>query len=456
MPPSTSPHAAVVGLQWGDEGKGKIVDLLTARYDCIVRYNGGANAGHTVQVGSERYALHLIPSGILSRGKTNVVGNGVVVDPEKILEEIEGLRKRGVDVGSNLRISDRAHVVMPYHKDQDAALEDLLAKRAGTLGNGGSIGTTRRGIGPAYADKIRRSTAIRVGDLLDRDLLERKLDTICSMRMAELQALGATIGTGDGEVRPLIPAELATRFAAAGERLRPHITDTVYLLHDAMREGRSVLFEGANACLLDIDHGTFPFVTSSNCSTLGIPAGSGVPGRAISKVYGIMKAYSTRVGGGPFITELLDATGDRIRTRGREYGTTTGRARRCGWLDLVAVRYSTMVCGADAIACTLLDVLSGFDELKVCVGYRRADGTITDRFLPDAERMAEFTPVYETMPGWSRELTDCHDRADLPTEAQAYLAFIEQFTGTPIELVSVGPERTQTLESTRASLVGAR
>ena len=243
------------------------------------------------------------------------------------------------------------------------------------------------------------------------------------------------------------PRELADRFAAAGERLRPHITDTVYLVHDEIRAGRSVLFEGANACLLDIDHGTFPYVTSSNCSTLGIPAGSGVPGRMIGKVYGIMKAYSTRVGGGPFVTELLDETGERIRKRGREYGTTTGRPRRCGWLDLVAVKYSAMVCGADAIACTLLDVLSGFDELKICVGYRRADGTITDRFIPDAERMHGFTPVYETFAGWERELTTCTDREDLPREAQAYLGFVEQFVGIPVELVSVGPERTQTFES---------
>ena len=431
-------HAAVVGLQWGDEGKGKIVDLLTSRFDCIVRYNGGANAGHTVQVGRERYALHLIPSGILSQGKINIVGNGVVVDPEKLLEEIDGLRKRGVEVGENLRISDRAHVVMPYHKEQDAALEELLEKRSGKSG-AGQIGTTRRGIGPAYSDKVRRSTALRMGDLLDHALLLRKLETICGLRMAELEALGAN-------VTPLVPRELADRFAAAGERLRPHITDTVYLVHDEMRAGRSVLFEGANACLLDIDHGTFPYVTSSNCSTLGIPAGSGVPGRMIDKVYGIMKAYSTRVGGGPFVTELLDATGDRIRTRGREFGTTTGRPRRCGWLDLVAVKYSVMVCGADAIACTLLDVLSGFDELNVCIGYRRADGSVMDRFIPDAERMQGFTPVYETLPGWGRELTDCTDRDELPPEAQRYLAFVESFVGIPVELVSVGPERTQTFE----------
>lgn len=443
----TSTHAAVVGLQWGDEGKGKIVDLLTSRYDCIVRYNGGANAGHTVQVGSERYALHLIPSGILSQGKINVVGNGVVVDPEKLLEEIEGLRKRGVEVGPNLRVSDRAHVVMPYHKEQDAALEELLERRSGKSG-AGQIGTTRRGIGPAYADKVRRSTALRMGDLLDHALLLRKLETICGLRMAELEALGAN-------VTPLIPTELADRFAAAGEKLRPHVTDTVYLLHDEIRAGRSVLFEGANACLLDIDHGTFPYVTSSNCSTLGIPAGSGVPGRMIGKVIGIMKAYSTRVGGGPFVTELLDDTGERIRKRGREYGTTTGRPRRCGWLDLVAVKYSAMVCGADAIACTLLDVLSGFDELKICVGYRRADGTVSDRFIPDAERMHGFTPVYENFAGWQRELTACTDREDLPREAQAYLGFVEDFVGIPVELVSVGPERNQTFESTRR-FAGAR
>jgi adenylosuccinate synthase len=441
-PASRPPHAAVVGLQWGDEGKGKIVDLLTSRFDCIVRYNGGANAGHTVQVGGERYALHLIPSGILSQGKVNVVGNGVVVDPEKILEEIDGLRRRGVEVGANLRISDRAHVVMPYHKEQDAALEEMLEKKSGKVG-AGQIGTTRRGIGPAYSDKVRRSTALRMGDLLDHALLLRKLETICGLRMAELEALGAN-------VTPLVPRELADRFAAAGERLRPHITDTVYLVHDEMMAGRTVLFEGANACLLDIDHGTFPYVTSSNCSTLGIPAGSGVPGREIGKVYGIMKAYSTRVGGGPFVTELLDETGERIRKRGREYGTTTGRPRRCGWLDLVAVKYSTMVCGADAIACTLLDVLSGFDELKICVGYRRADGSVTDRFIPDAERMHGFEPVYETLRGWREELTGVTDRDDLPREAQSYLGFVERFVGIPVELVSVGPDRLQTLESRRS------
>jgi adenylosuccinate synthase len=447
VPVSGGPNAAVVGLQWGDEGKGKIVDLLTARYDVIVRYNGGANAGHTVVVGSERYALHLIPSGILSPAKLNVVGNGTVVDPEKLLDEVAALQARGIEVGENLRVSDRAHVVMPYHKEQDAALEEFLSRRAGKDNGGLSIGTTRRGIGPAYADKVSRSTAIRIGDLLAPSILARKLDIICGLRSAELEALGL-------RTPPLRPAELLDRYAALGERLRPFVTDTVYLLHESLARGKRLLFEGANACLLDIDHGTYPYVTSSNCSTLGIPAGTGVPGRCIDAVYGIMKAYSTRVGAGPFPTELLDATGDRIRERGREYGTTTGRPRRCGWLDLVAVRYAAMVCGATAIACTLLDVLTGFDELRVCVGYRFPDGRETDRFLPDADRLAGAEPVYESLPGWREDLRDVEDRSALPANARRYLERIESFVGVPIELIGVGPERTQTLGAA-ASLVTA-
>jgi adenylosuccinate synthase len=431
-------NAAVVGLQWGDEGKGKIVDLLTARYDTIVRYNGGANAGHTVVVGDQKYALHLIPSGILYPEKLNVVGNGTVIDPEKLMEEIDNLRARGVLVGDNLKVSDRAHVVMPYHKEQDAALEDFLASKSGKDTGGLSIGTTRRGIGPAYADKISRSTAIRVGDLLEPAILRRKLDVICGIRTAELEALGV-------RTRPLRADELAERYGTVGVRLRPHVTDTVYLLHDRLDQGKSLLFEGANACLLDIDHGTYPYVTSSNCSTLGIPAGTGVPGSRIDLVYGIMKAYSTRVGAGPFPTEQVNAIGERIRDRGREYGTTTGRPRRCGWLDLVAVRYSSMIAGATAIACTLFDVLSGFDELKLCVGYRLPDGSISTRFRPDADRLSLVEPVYETLPGWSQELRECEDRASLPANARRYLERIEEFVGVPIEIISVGPERNQTL-----------
>jgi adenylosuccinate synthase len=448
--PRTTPHTAVVGLQWGDEGKGKIVDLLTGQHDCIVRYNGGANAGHTVQVGSERYALHLIPSGILYPDKQCVIGNGVVVDPEKLIQEADQLRARGVKIGANLQISDRAHVVMPYHKEQDAALEEYLTSKTEHDQGNLSIGTTRRGIGPAYADKIRRSTAIRMGDLLDPAYLRSRLHVICKMRTAELEALGV-------RTSPLDADELSKRYAAFGEQLRPHIVDTVYALHDAMHEGRRLLFEGANASLLDVDHGTFPYVTSSNCSTLGIPAGTGVPGHAIGRVLGIMKAYSTRVGAGPFPTELNNELGNRIRETGREYGTTTGRPRRCGWLDLVAVRYSAMVCGATGIACTLFDVLSELDEVKLCVAYKLPGGAVVDRFIPDAHRLEHVQPVYETLPGWRTDVRDARSRSDLPANAQRYLARIEEVVGVPVQVVSVGPERTQTLVNGQrtAALVGA-
>jgi adenylosuccinate synthase len=434
-----APHTtAVVGLQWGDEGKGKIVDVLTAGHDVIVRYNGGANAGHTVVVGDQRYALHLIPSGILYPDKSCVIGNGVVVDPEKLLQEMEGLEARGIKVGTNLVISDRAHVVMPYHKEQDAALEEYLSGvTAGERGNL-SIGTTRRGIGPAYADKVHRSTAIRMGDLLDADYLASRLQVICRLRTEELKALGV-------QAPPLDASALTARYAALGERLRPHVRDTVYHLHDCQRAGKSLLFEGANACLLDIDHGTYPYVTSSNCSTAGIHSGTGIPGRSLRRVIGIMKAYSTRVGAGPFPTELIDATGSTIRERGREYGTTTGRPRRCGWLDLVAVRYSAMVCGATEIACTLFDVLTGFDELRICTHYRLADGSTTDRFIPDAKRLEGATPVYRSFKGWTEQVSDLPDRAALPKAARDYLDAVEEHVGVPVSMVSVGPERTQTL-----------
>ena len=439
---NTPRHTAVVGLQWGDEGKGKVVDLLTSEHDVIVRYNGGANAGHTVVIGDEKYALHLLPSGILSGGKTCVIGNGVVVDPEKLLQEIEGIRKRGIEITpDNLLISNRAHVVMPYHKEHDAALERVLSSAADS-GPGLSIGTTKRGIGPTYADKIHRSLAIRMGELGDEAHLLERLRVICAIRSRELTALGV-------EAPPLDPHELATRYADYGRQLREHITDTVYALHDFRNEGRSLLFEGANACLLDIDHGTFPYVTSSNCSTLGIPAGTGLSAPCADEVVGIMKAYTTRVGSGPFPTEDNGADGERIRDRGNEYGTTTGRPRRCGWLDLVAVRYSAMICGATSIACMLLDVLSGFDELKICSSYRMPDGSVTERFIPDARGLLDAQPIWETLPGWQGEIDDTQDRADLPPEALGYLARIEEILGLPIHLVSVGPERTQTLEGTR-------
>ena len=430
---NTSGHTAVVGLQWGDEGKGKIVDLLTPDHDVIVRYNGGANAGHTVVVGEERYALHQVPSGILTPNCTCVIGNGVVVDPTRLLKEINELRDRGIEVGDNLRISSRAHVVMPHHLALDEALEEFLA----TQRDGHQIGTTRRGIGPAYADKVLRSTAIRVCDLLDPEGLRERLDVICPLREAQLRSLGMET--------TLDPAREAAHAAELGERLKPFIDDTTWYLHDAIKDGRHLLFEGANACLLDVDHGTYPYVTSSNCSTLGIPAGTGVPMRNLDRVLGIMKAYSTRVGEGPFPTELNDAMGDRIRERGREYGTTTGRPRRCGWLDLVAVRYTAMVCGVTGIACTLFDVLGGFDEVSLCTGYRLPDGTITDRFIADARWLSTVEPVYETLPGWPDPDHRPEDRESLPEPARRYLDRIEAFIGVPIEIVSVGPERTEVL-----------
>ncbi|MCK4873205.1 MAG: adenylosuccinate synthase [Phycisphaerales bacterium] len=424
-------HTAVIGLQWGDEGKGKVVDRLASHHDTIVRYNGGANAGHTIVVDGQRYAMHLIPSGILTPDKMCVIGNGVVVDPVTLLEEMDTLRERGVKA-ENLRLSSRAHVVMPWHQALDHALEQQLAGRS----TDSSLGTTGRGIGPCYADKVTRSTAVRFVDLLDRAALRTKLSVTCDMQNARLSAMA-----WDGE--PFDPITIADEYAGHGERLAPHITDTTYLLHDQIAAGKRLLFEGANACLLDVDHGTYPYVTSSNCSALGIPAGTGLPGRTVDHVIGVVKAYSTRVGAGPFPTELDDQIGNRLRERGHEYGTTTGRPRRCGWLDLVAVRYSAMISGATSLAVMLFDVLAGFDELKICTAYE-IDGTRTDRFLPDATLLSRVMPVYETLPGFETEIDSVTRRDDLPADARAYLARIEEITGLPIELVSVGPDRVQT------------
>jgi len=426
-------NTAITGLQWGDEGKGKIVDLLTSEHDLVVRYNGGANAGHTVVIGDQKYALHLMPSGILSPEITCVIGNGVVVDPGKLTEEIDSLESRSIETGGRLFISDRAHVVLDYHKMIDGALEDFLAGGS----SGESIGTTRRGIGPAYADKILRAPALRMGDLLDDSVLSDRIGIACALHSEQLASLGSPERPDQERI-----IDDCRRWR---DRLGSAITDTTYLLHDAVRDGRRLLFEGANACLLDIDHGTYPFVTSSNCSALGIPAGTGLPPRTVDRVIGIMKAYSTRVGSGPFPTELHDATGDRIRERGREYGTTTGRPRRCGWLDLVAVRYTSMLCGTTSVACMLLDVLFGMDEVRICTAYRLPDGSITERFIPDAHRLEGVEPIYQSLPGWDGDLDFDGERSRLPDGARRYLDVIEDILELPIEMVSVGPERTQTL-----------
>jgi adenylosuccinate synthase len=442
MPQQTKKASAVVGLQWGDEGKGKLVDLLAPKFDAVVRYNGGANAGHSVVVAGERYALHLVPSGILSPGVYAVVGNGVVVDPERLLEEIQTLSDRGVDT-SKLVVSDRAHVVMPYHKAEDALREELLStsvseKQSENKGVISAIGTTKRGIGPAYADKVQRATAIRIGDLLRPEILREKLEMICSMKNAVFASLS------NGEHTRFDPFEICEKMTALGEQLRPMVKDTAYLLDDVMNDGGTILFEGANATMLDVDHGTFPYVTSSNSSALGMGAGTGVPPQRIDRIIGVVKAYSTRVGGGPMPTELFDDIGDSIRVRGREFGTTTGRPRRVGWLDLVALKYAAMISGATELCITLLDVLSGESELKLATAYDTVCGK-TDRFIADGIELAQAEPVYETMPGFSQDITGVRTYDELPDEAKAYLDRIQEFVGVRISIVSVGPDREQTI-----------
>ncbi|MDF1809819.1 MAG: adenylosuccinate synthase [Phycisphaerales bacterium] len=442
MSTCTKNASAVVGLQWGDEGKGKLVDLLAPQFDAVVRYNGGANAGHSVVVAGERYSLHLVPSGILSPGVFAIVGNGVVVDPERLLEEVDTLESRGVDT-SKLVVSDRAHVVMPYHKEEDALREELLSssgvgEKTESSGVIAAIGTTKRGIGPAYADKVQRATAIRVGDLLRPEILREKLEMICSMKNAIFAAF-RPCGTTCFD-----PDEITEKMVELGSRLKPMIQDTAYLLDDVRNDGGTILFEGANATMLDVDHGTFPYVTSSNSSALGMGPGTGVPPQAIGRIIGVVKAYSTRVGGGPMPTELFDEVGDAIRVRGREFGTTTGRPRRVGWLDLVALKYAAMISGATELCITLLDVLSGEEELKLAVGYDMPNGRV-DRFVADGYALADAEPVYETMSGFSQDITGVRQFDELPAEAKAYIKRIEEFVGVRVGIVSVGPDREQTI-----------
>ena len=437
--PITTDCLAVVGLQWGDEGKGKVIDRVSPRYDAVVRYNGGANAGHSVVFDGKRHALHLVPSGIFSKRTRAVIGPGVVVDPFTLIDELERLAGAGVDV-SNLVLSDRAHMVMPYHKEEDASREVRLDdpdKQGATGATQGSIGTTRRGIGPAYAEKAMRSAAVRVGDLLRPDVLRERLRIACDFKKRGNTLIDAPPTALDAD-------HLFDELSAIAPKLAPHLEDTTYLLHEMLRDDKSLLFEGANATLLDVDHGTFPFVTSSSTTALGISSGAGVPGRCIGETLGVVKAYSPRVGAGPMPTELHNDEGDRIRTRGNEFGTTTGRPRRCGWLDLVAVRYAAMLNGCTGLAIMLLDVLAGFDELKVCTAYE-IDGARTDRFPPDAHDLVRATPVYETIPGFAQDITGARTRDELPNAARKYLDFIERFVGVPIRFVSIGPDREESI-----------
>lgn len=425
----------VVGLQWGDEGKGKVVDLLLADFDVVVRYAGGANAGHTVVIGPESFALHQLPSGILRPEVVCVIAGGAVVDPAVLLGEIASLRQRGVKVADNLRLSDRAHVVFPYHRR-----EDVLAERAARAES--KLGTTARGIGPCYADKHARHWAIRVCDLYPADHLRRRLAAVVAHKNAYLAGVY-------GE-RELFDADrLAEEYLAFAEELRPFVGNTTVLLHRLRRAGRRILYEGAQGALLDVDHGTYPYVTSSSAAG-GIASGAGVPPTAVQSIVGVVKAYATRVGAGPFPTELTDGLGETIRQRGREFGTTTGRPRRCGWFDAVAGSYAAMLAGPTCLAVLHLDTLSGIDPLKVCVGYQ-IDGGPLDEFPADIERLRRVEPIYETLPGWTEDISACRRVRDLPDAARTYLRFISERLGAPVRMIGVGPAREQVIVAGRES-----
>jgi adenylosuccinate synthase len=421
-------NIVVMGAQWGDEGKGKIVDLLTEEAGAIVRFQGGNNAGHTLVVGGRKVVLHLIPSGILHPGKICCIGNGVVLDPGVFMQEVDGLAGEGVDVGPHrLVVSPKTHVIMPYHRVLDGARE---AARKG----GERIGTTGRGIGPCYEDKMSR-VGIRAGDFTDPGLLRRKIDTA----LAEKNALFRHYGVDTMETDQVLE-----EVRSPGERLAAHLKDVSSVIQECRDSGRTVLFEGAQGTHLDIDHGTYPFVTSSNTVAGNASAGAGCGPQALSRIIAIVKAYTTRVGAGPFATELFDEYGDRLQEKGDEFGATTGRRRRCGWLDLVVLRESVRLSGATELCITKLDVLGGLEEIKVCTAYRYQGRTVD--YPPQAENaMAHVECVYETLPGFSADISGVREFADLPGEARSYLEMVEKALGVPVTIVSVGPDREQTI-----------
>jgi adenylosuccinate synthase len=421
-------NICVVGLQWGDEGKGKVVDILAENSDIVVRYGGGSNAGHTVVIGDERFALHLLPSGSVRNGVVCVIANAVVVDPAVLISEIDGLAQRGITLEGRLLISENAHVVLDYHKKEDQLREESLGKQ--------KLGTTNRGIGPCYADKVGRSYAVRMSDFRDLPELNKKLQTILEYKNKLFAAL---YGAEPMSVNTVM--ENCKQYAA---RLTPLVTDTTEWLHTAIAEGKSVLFEGAQGSLLDLDHGTFPYVTSSNASSLGVPAGCGVPARMIDKYIGVAKAYTTRVGAGPFPTELDNEIGQYIRDKGHEYGTTTGRPRRCGWFDAVAAAYSVKIGSIDSLALLHLDTLGGLKELDLCSGYE-IDGQKKTFFPANIDRLAQARPLYERMAGWDEDIGQATTFRQLPKNAQAYVRRIEEMIGKPIEMIGVGPKRSQTI-----------
>src|SRR5579884_1695583 len=417
------PGIVVVGAQWGDEGKGKVTDLLAERADAVVRFQGGNNAGHTIIRGGQTWKLHLIPSGILHPGKPCVIGNGVVIDPKVLTDELEELRRPGVDTNS-LRISANAHLIMPYHLMLDQAGEAKLGKL--------QIGTTRRGIGPCYADKAAR-LGIRVQDLLDEKILKKKVIAALEPKRLSLRPFAKD---------PQLDLQtIAEEYLTYGHRLARYIADTVQLVHEQLEAGQTVVFEGAQGALLDIDHGTYPFVTSSNPVAGSACIGAGVGPKDIDEIWGVAKAYVTRVGAGPFPTELEGEVADEIRERGGEYGTTTGRSRRVGWLDLVALRYAVRLNTLTAVAVTKLDVLSGFDRLCVCTRYRGAEGAEFEHFPYHQTVLHHAVGEYEELKGWSEDLRECRTESDLPTAAREYIQFMNEFLGVPVAMIGVGPGR---------------
>ncbi|HEY4228379.1 MAG TPA: adenylosuccinate synthase [Candidatus Limnocylindrales bacterium] len=420
------PASVVVGLQWGDEGKGKTTDFLAEQVAMVVRYQGGDNAGHTVVKGDEVLKLHLVPSGVLYPHITSVIGNGVVVNPATLIGELDMLISRGIDV-SRVRVSRSAHVIMPYHVALDRANEARL--------DGAKVGTTGRGIGPAYGDRAWR-VGLRMEDLLDRTVLRTRLARLVPDKNLLLRSMGAD---------PFEVDELVEQAAAWGDRLKDHLDDTTWLVQAALARGEHVLLEGAQGTLLDLDHGSYPFVTSSNAVAGGATTGGGIGPLQVDEVMGVMKAYATRVGSGPFPTELLDDVGEGIRERGREVGTTTGRPRRVGWFDAVPIRFAVAVNSVSSIMLNKLDILSGLDSIPLCVAYE-IDGRPVDRWPSSAETLARAIPVYEHFEGWSEPIHDVRSLAGLPENARRYVTAVEELAGVPIVLVSVGPERTQTIE----------
>jgi adenylosuccinate synthase len=421
----------VVGLQWGDEAKGKIVDILSDQHDWVVRFNGGANAGHTVVSGGKTYKFSLLPTGVLHPRVRSVIANGVVVYPPRFLEEAAQLRDAGVTIGNNLYLSDRAHVIFPYHMEEERVLEGE---------SGAAIGTTGRGIGPCYQDKVGRRDAVRIGELLHADHFRTRIGPIVDRKNRILRALSAEARQFDAEA-------ICREYLDVAEQLRPHVADTTRLLHDAMNGGQKLLFEAAQGSLLDVDHGTYPYVTSSSTTPAGVWTGAGIPARRLTRVVGVIKAYATRVGRGPFPTELddgPDGIGERIRRTGREYGTVTGRPRRCGWFDAVAARYTAAITGTDELAVMLLDVLSDLDEIQIATTYD-IDGNRTGRFPADSFRLERCRPVCETLPGWRKDISDVRRLADLPPAARRYVDRLSELLGLPVSFVSVGPDREQTI-----------